>query len=293
MAGADLGTLIPPSIVFIIYGFITGASIGKLFMGGLIPGIILSFAYCSYVVARSMINPKLCPPLSREERQISFRQKIALSKGIILPIMLIIFVLGSIYGGLATPTEAGAVGSIGALLTAVIHRKFNWKLVRDSLYVTVEATCMIIWIAFGSLSFAAVFGIAGGIEFIRKLMMALPVSPLVIILFMMLIFFILGLVMEWLAIAFLTLPLFAPIVEAMGFDLTWFGVLFVMNIQIAYISPPFAQAVFYVKGVAPPEISISDLYRSVWAFIAIIFVCLLLVVFFPQIALWLPGKMMG
>jgi len=293
MAGADLGTLIPPSIVFIVYGFITGASVGKLFIGGLIPGLLLSFAYCSYVVVRSMINPKLCPPLSREDRQISFSQKIALSKGIILPIMLIIFVLGSIYGGLATPTEAGAVGSIGALLTALINRKFNWKLVRDSLHVTVEATCMIIWIAFGSLSFAAVYGIAGGIEFIRKLMVALPVSPLVIILFMMSIIFILGLVMEWLAIAFLTLPLFAPIVVAMGFDLIWFGVLFVMNIQMAYISPPFAQAVFYAKGVAPPEISIADLYRSVWAFIAIIFVCLLLVIFFPQIALWLPGKMIG
>jgi len=293
MAGADLGTLIPPSIVFILFGFVTGTSVGKLFIGGLIPGIILSVSYCSYIIIRSLINPKLCPPLPKEERQISFWQKITLSKGIVLPLMLIILVLGSIYGGYATPTEAGAVGSLGALLAVAIHRKMNLKLIKDSLTVTLEATCMIIWIAFGSLSFAAVFGLAGGTEFIRKLMVALPVSPLIIILFMMLIIFILGMVMEWLAIAFLTLPLFAPIVEAMGFDLIWFGVLFVMNIQMAYLSPPFAQAVFYVKGVAPPEISIGDLYRSVWAFIAIIFVCLLLVLFFPQIALWLPNMMIG
>ncbi len=293
MAGADLGTLIPPSIVFIVYGFVSGASVGQLFMGGLIPGLILSVAYCSYVLTRSLINPILCPPLSKEERQIPFRQKIALGKGLILPGLLIISVLGSIYGGLATPTEAGAVGSVGALLTAAIHRRFSWKMLRDSVYVTVEATCMMAWIAFGSLTFAAVYGLAGGTEFIKKLMVALPVSPLAIVFFMQMILFFLGFVLDWLGILFLTIPLFAPVVSALGFDLVWFGVLFVINIQMAYLTPPFAQAVFYVKGVAPKEITMADLYKSVWAFVAIIFASLILVMFVPQIALWLPRQMIA
>jgi len=293
MAGADLGTLIPPSIVFIVYGFVSGASVGQLFMGGLIPGLILSVAYCSYILTRSLINPTLCPPLAKEERQIPFRQKIALGKGLILPGLLIISVLGSIYGGLATPTEAGAVGSVGALLTAAIHRRFSWKMLRDSVYVTVEATCMMAWIAFGSLSFAAVYGLAGGTEFIKKLMVALPVNPLAIVFIMQLILFFLGFVLDWLGILFLTIPLFAPVVSALGFDLVWFGVLFVINIQMAYLTPPFAQSVFYVKGVAPKEITMADLYRSVWAFVTIIFATLIIVMFFPQLALWLPRQMIA
>lgn len=293
MAGADLGTLIPPSIVFVVYGFVSGASVGQLFMGGLIPGLVLSSAYILYILMRCLINPAVGPPLSKEERSIPLKQKLALGKGLILPGLLIIFVLGSIYGGLATPTEAGAVGSVGALLTAVIHRKFNWKMLKDSVYVTVEATCMMSWIAFGSLTFAAVYGLAGGTEFIKKLMVALPVSPLAIIFFMQLILFFLGFVLDWLGILFLTIPLFSPIVTALGFDLVWFGVLFVINIQMAYLTPPFAQSVFYVKGVAPPEITMADLYKSVWAFIVIIFVVLVLVLFFPQIAMWLPNQMMA
>lgn len=293
MAGADLGTLIPPSIVFIVYGFVSGSSVGQLFIGGIIPGLMLSFFYCVYILARCLINPSLGPPLSKEERQLPLRQKFILLKGLVLPGLLIVFVLGSIYGGLATPTEAGAVGSLGALLTAVVHRKFNWKLLRDSVYITVEATSMMAWIAFGSLSFAAVYGLAGGTEFIKKLMVALPVSPLAIIFFMQLILFFLGFMLDWLGILFLTIPLFAPVVSALGFDLVWFGVLFVINIQMAYLTPPFAQSVFYVKGVAPPEITIADLYKSVWAFVAIIFVTLLLTMFFPQIALWLPGQMIA
>lgn len=143
------------------------------------------------------------------------------------------------------------------------------------------------------MSFAAVYGLAGGTEFIKKLMVALPVSPLAIIFFMQLILFFLGFVLDWLGILFLTIPLFAPIVTALGFDLVWFGVLFVINIQMAYLTPPFAQSVFYVKGVAPPEITMADLYKSVWAFVAIIFATLILVLFVPQIALWLPGQMIA
>ena len=293
MAGADLGTLIPPSIVFIVYGFVSGASIGQLFIGGIIPGIILSIFYCLYILIRAVIDPKVAPPLSKEERQIPLRQKLVMARGLILPVILIILILGSIYGGFATPTEAGAVGSLGALFCAAAYRKLNWKMLKESVFVTTEATCMMSWIAFGSLTLAAVYGLAGGTEFIKRLMVALPLSPLALIFAMQLILLFLGFILDWLGILFLTIPLFAPVVTALGFDLVWFGVLFVINIQMAYLTPPFAQSVFYVKGVAPPEITIADLYKSVWAFVAIIFVTLLLVLFFPQIALWLPGQMIA
>ena len=293
MAGADLGTLIPPSIVFIVYGFVSGASIGQLFIGGIIPGIMLSIFYCLYILIRAVIDPKVAPPLSKEERQIPLRQKLVMARGLILPVILIILILGSIYGGFATPTEAGAVGSLGALFCAAAYRKLNWKMLKESVFVTTEATCMMSWIAFGSLTLAAVYGLAGGTEFIKRLMVALPLSPLALIFSMQLILLFLGFILDWLGILFLTIPLFAPVVTALGFDLVWFGVLFVINIQMAYLTPPFAQSVFYVKGVAPPEISMGDLYKSVWAFVAIIFVTLLLVLFFPQIALWLPGQMLA
>lgn len=293
MAGGGLGTLIPPSIVFVVYGMVSGASVGRLFMGGLFPGLMLSTCYIAYVMARCSINPKLGPPASLEERQITFVQKLALAKGLILPVILILMVLGSIYGGLATPTEAGAVGSIGAFLCAIAHRKFSFKLIKESLYQTLEASCMMAWLAFGSLSLVSVYGLAGGTDFIKQLMMAMPVSPLGIIIVMMLIIIFLGMVIDWLGILFLTIPLFIPIVTAMGFDPVWFGVLFVMNIQMAYLSPPFGQGMFYVKGVAPPEVSMMDIVKSVWPFLGIQFVCLMIVVFIPQIALWLPSQMIG
>lgn len=293
MAGGGLGTLIPPSIVFVVYGLVSGASVGKLFMGGVFPGLMLSVCYSSYVVASCLINPKLGPPASLEERQITFIQKLALAKGLILPAILVLMVLGSIYAGLATPTEAGAVGSIGAFLCAVVHRKFNWKLVKDTMYPTLEATCMMAWLAFGSLSLVSAYALAGGTEFIKRLMMAMPVSPLGIIIVMMLIVVFLGMIIDWLGILFLTIPLFIPIVTALGFDPVWFGVLFVMNIQMAYMSPPFGQGMFYVKGVAPPEVSMMDIVKSVWPFLGIQFICLMIVLFNPQIALWLPGTMIG
>lgn len=293
MAGGGLGTLIPPSIVFVIYGLVSGASVGKLFMGGVFPGLMLSAFYSTYVVTRCLINPSLGSPAPLEERQITFLQKLALGKGLILPAILVVMVLGSIYAGLATPTEAGAVGSIGAFFCAIVHRKFNWKLVKDTIYPTLEATCMMAWLAFGSLSLVSVYGLAGGTEFIKRLMMAMPVSPLGIIIVMMLIIVFLGMIIDWLGILFLTIPLFIPIVTALGFDPVWFGVLFVMNIQMAYLTPPFGQGMFYVKGVAPPEVSMMDIVKSVPPFVAIQFVGLMIVVFNPQIALWLPGQMIG
>lgn len=293
MAGGGLGTLIPPSVVFVVYGLVTGASVGKLFMGGVFPGILLSFSYCTYIMMICWFRPNLGPPATEKERQITLVQRLALGKGLILPTMLVIIVLGSIYAGLATPTEAGAVGSIGAIVTAMIHRRFNLNMLKQSLYVTMEASCMMAWLAFGSLSLVSVYGLAGGTQFIKNLMLSLPVSPIGIILMMMLVILILGMIIDWIGILFLTIPLFIPIVITLGFDPVWFGVLFVMNIQMAYLTPPFGQGMFYVKGVAPPEVTMWDIVKSVPPFVAIQLACLLIVIFLPQIALWLPNQMIG
>ncbi len=264
MAGGGLGTLIPPSVVFVVYGLVSGASVGKLFMGGVFPGLMLSFGYCGYVVARCLINSKLGPPAPPDERQITLIQKLALGKGLILPTLLIIMVLGAIYGGLATPTEAGAVGSIGAFLCAIVHRKFNWKMVKESSYQTIEATCMMAWLAFGSLSLVSVYGLAGGTEFIKRLVLGLPVSPLGVIFFMMVILVGLGMIIDWLGILFLTIPLFIPIVTALGFDPVWFGVLFVMNIQMAYMSPPWTGLVSNVPWLSSlPLLTLAAQGRSI------------------------------
>jgi len=293
MAGGGLGTLIPPSIMFVLFGMVSGVSVGKLFMGGVLPGLLLSFFYSAYVLIRCALNPTLGPPAPQEEREITVSEKLLLAKGFILPVLVIVMVLGSIYGGLATPTEAGAAGGIGAFVCAAINRKLDWKLLKESIYQTTVATCMMAWLTFGSLSLVSVYGLAGGTEFISRLILRLPVSPLGVIVIMQLIVIVLGMLIDCIGILFLTVPLFIPIVEALGFDLLWFGVLFVMNLQMAYMSPPFGQGMFYVKGVAPPEISMGDIVKSVWPFLGIQVVALLIVIFNPEIVVWLPSKMIG
>ena len=293
MAGGGLGTLIPPSIVFVIYGLVAGASVGKLFIGGILPGLMLSAGYCTYVLIRCLLNPSLGPPAPLEERGLTFIQKLALGKGLILPCMIIIMILGSIYSGLATPTEAGAIGSIGAFIAAVVHRRFNFKMLKETIFDTIEATCMMSWIIFGSLSLVTVYGLAGGTNFVKQLMLGLPLSPIGIIFFMQFVFIVLGMLIDWIGIIFLTIPLFLPVVIGLGFDPIWFGVLFVMNIQMAYLTPPFGISLFYVKAVAPPEVTMMDLIKAVPSFATIQLICLLIVMFNPQIAIWLPGQMMG
>ncbi len=293
MAGGDLGTLIPPSVVFVIYALVSGTSIGKLFIAGIMPGLFLSISYISYILIRCAFSPKLAPAASAEEREMPLSQKLALGKGLILPFFLIVIVLGSIYAGFATPTEAGAVGTIGAIITAIIHRKFKWKLMKEAIFQTAEVICMMAWIGFGALALVSVYAMAGGMNYVRELILGTGLSPIGIVFVMQLILIILGTLMSWMGILFLTIPIFAPMIVALGFDPIWFGVLFVMNMQIGYMSPPFGQSIFYVRGVAPPEVDMATIIKSTLPFMAIQLFCLIIVVFNPQVATWLPGKMMG
>lgn len=292
MAGGSLGVLIPPSIMFIIYGMFAGVSIGKLFIGGIIPGLLLSSLFISYIGGKCFLNPQAGPAPSKEERAaITLRQKITATRSLILPILLIVAVLGSIFGGIATPGEAAGVGAIGAMLCAAVRRQLTWQNLKLSLYGTMRTIGLVMWIVFGGMIFVTVYTFGGATDFVRETLFALPLGAWGTLIVIQLILILLGMVLETISIIVLTVPIFVPVITALGFSPLWFGVLFNINLQIAYLSPPFGYSLFYLKGVAPPEISITDLYLSVWPFIILQLIGLVLSMIFPQIILWLPGVM--
>ncbi len=292
-AGGSLGSMIPPSVVLIIYGLTVNISIGDLFLAIIFPGLMLGGIYMVYILVRCHINPELGPPAPAEDRALPLLDKLALLKGVILPIMVAVWVLGSIYAGIASVSEAAGMGVVGTLLSAALRRELNWRVIRESLHQTMNALGKLIWITFGATALIGVYNVLGGIAFIKGMITGLPFSPLVIVLIMMLILFILGFFMDWIGILLLTMPVFVPVVVALGYSPVWFGVLFCMNMQVSYLTPPFGPAAFYLKGVVGPEITLADIYRSLVPFIGLQLIGLSIVVLFPQIALWLPKVVYG
>ncbi len=290
-AGGGLATLIPPSVVFIMYGLTAGVSVGQLYMAGVVPGLLLAGFYIAYIVIRSYLQPELAPAASEAERNIPLREKVALLRGLILPGLVAFGVLGSLYAGLATPTEAAGVGCLGAFIAAAVHRRLTWENLTRAVVDTTKVTCMLYWLFFGASTLIGVYTLAGGTNFMKQTITALPIGPWGILTLMMIIWIILGCLIDWIGILLLTAPIFVPIIEALGFNSVWFGVLFCMNMQISYLSPPFGPAVFYLKGVTPPDITIGDIFHSIWPFMALQVVALAIVILFPQLALWLPGMM--
>lgn len=290
-AGGGLATLIPPSVVFIMYGLTAGVSVGQLYMAGVVPGLLLASLYIGYIVVRAHLQPALAPPASEEELAIPLARKLALLKGLVLPGLVAFGVLGSLYGGLATPTEAAGVGCVGAFLAAAAHRRLTWQNVTQAVVDTTRVTCMLYWLFFGASTLIGVYTLAGGTAFVKQTLAALPVGPWGVLILMQVIWIVLGCLIDWIGILLLTAPIFVPIIEGLGFSPLWFGVLFCMNMQISYISPPFGPAVFYLKGVTPPGITVGDIFHSVWPFLALQFVGLGLVMAFPGLALWLPSMM--
>lgn len=291
LAGGGLGVLIPPSILFIIYGLQSGTSIGQLFMAGVVPGILLAVLYAGYILLRALVQPHLAPAMREEQLVHGFMAKLALGKSILLPALLIFTVLGSIYLGLATPSEAAGVGAVGAMILAAIRRKLNWEALSASMYDTVRTIGMIFWIIFGATAFIGVFMVGGGGNFISESIIGMDLGRWGTLILIQVILFFLGLFLEPLSILILTVPIVVPIIHALGFDLIWYGTLFVINMQMAYMTPPFGPSLFYLKGVAPPEVSLGDLYRAVPPFILIQALTLALVMAFPELALWLPSRM--
>jgi len=290
-AGGSLGTLIPPSVVFIVYGMIAGESVGKLFMSGIVPGLLLSALFIGYISIRCYLNPSLGPALPAEERMLRLREKLSHLKSLIFPFILIICVLGSIFFGIATPVEASGVGCAGAIVCAAINRRLSWRMIAGSLYPTLSISCMVLWCMFGASAFIGVYSLAGGNQFMEKFIVGLQLTPWGIIIASQILFLFMGCLVDWLAILMLAGPILFPIVRGLGFDMVWFGTIFVMNIQLSYLTPPVGPALFYLKGVAPPEVTMRDIWKSVPPFLLLQALGLILVLLIPDIALWLPKKM--
>ena len=293
VAGGSLGTMIPPSIVLIMYGLITGTPISDLFLATITPGVLLAALYILYVFTRCQLNPRLGPPLPPEERGLSLLQKLILMKSVVLPLAVAISVLGSIYAGIASVTEAAGMGVVGTLISIAVRRELSLEVVRTSLLQTLNTCGVLIWMGIGANILVGVFNLMGGTRFVSNMIGNMEVAPIVIILVMMGILLVLGLFMDWIGIALLTMPIFVPIVVQLGFDPVWFGILFAMNMQVSYISPPFGPAVFYLKGVAPPDITLPQIFNSVWPFMGLQLIGLTIMLVWPQIALWLPQLVYG
>ncbi len=290
-AGGSLGTMLPPSIVLIVYGLVSQTSIGTLFVAAVLPGFLLVTLYLAYVLIRCYMNPSLGPLAPPEELELPIMEKLALGRALILPVGLILMVLGALYSGIATPTETAAIGVLGSLIVAGVNGKLNFDAVWDSLRRTGSTVAMLTWIFFGASALVSVYTLAGGTAFLQDLITGLPIPPLATIALMMLILMILGCFIDWIGIVLLTMPIFVPVIKALGFDPIWFGILFCMNMQISYLAPPFAPAAFYLKAVAPPNISLGDIFKGIAPFIGLQIIALLLVMFFPKIATWLPSFM--
>lgn len=289
-ASGSLATLIPPSVVLIVYGAEAGVSVKDLFTAGIGPGILLASLYVTYVLIRVRLNPAMGPIYDEPEAQLPFLQRVRHLKGLILPFLLIFGVLGSIYGGIATVTESAAIGAVGALIVAAARRELTVKGVREALWSTTLTTGSILWLIIGAVSLVGIYNLLGGTRFLGGLLTGLDVAPIVVIIIMMLIIFFLGTFLEWIAIVFITVPVFAPVVIQLGYDPVWFGILFAMNIQIYMLSPPFGPACFYLKSVAPKDVTLQEIFLAVLPFIGLQIIGLALVMAFPEIALWLTGR---
>jgi tripartite ATP-independent transporter DctM subunit len=288
-ASGSLATLIPPSVVLIVYGAEANVSIKDLFTAGIGPGVLLALLYISYVLIRVRMNPAMGPVYDAPEAQLSFLQRLSHLKGLILPFLLIFGVLGSIYGGIATVTESAAIGAVGALIVAAARRELTLKGIREALWATTLTTGSILWLIIGAVSLVGIYNLMGGTRFLSGLLTGLDVAPIVVVLIMMGIIFVMGTFLEWIAIVFITVPVFTPVIASLGYDPVWFGILFAMNIQIYMLSPPFGPACFYLKSVAPKDVTLQEIFLAVLPFIALQMIGLALVMTFPQIALWLPG----
>jgi len=302
-ASGALATLIPPSIIMIVYGLSADVAIGDLFLAGAVPGIMLAALYGLFVLARCNLNPALAPTAKEVAAMTGGTTTLSRARvtAVILCVVLIACVMGSIYAGVASVTEAAGVGVFGAIVVAAVRNRFNWNLLQTALGGTMSTVGTIIWLILGAVSFVGIYNLIGGGDFMRSLFTGLGLPALGVILVMMLILVVLGTFMEWIAIVFITVPVFAPVVVEMAPELgldpawaaVWFGVLFVMNIQIYFLSPPFGPACFWLKSVAPPDITLQEIFVSVLPFIGLQVIGLIVVLFVPDVALYLPKLLSG
>ncbi len=290
-AGGTLGILIPPSVMIVIYGPIANISVGKLFAGALLPGILLAVLYIIYIAVRCHLRPQDGPPMPPEERsQVPLSSKLWILTTSVLPTFALVFaVLGSIFFGIAAVTEAAAVGALASLALAAAYRRLNLKTVIEACRSTLKITSMILMIAVGAAFFSTVFVALGGDEVVSKFFLDLPLGKWGILLAIMVLLVVAGSFLDWLSIIFIVVPIITPIGKALGFDQVWFGVLVMVNLQISFLTPPFAYSIFYLRGITPPEVKTTDIYRGVFPFVGIQWVGVFLCILFPSLITWLPG----
>jgi tripartite ATP-independent transporter DctM subunit len=291
MAGGTLGILIPPSVLAIIYGLVANQSVGELYLGSVLPGLLLSGLYMLFSILYALINPKGAPRIPKEEAP-TWAERWRALRRIWAPLVLIFLVLGTIFLGLAAPTEAAAVGAFGAMMVAALHRKLSWQNLRLALEQTAKATAMVLWIIFGANAFVAFYVAQGGDRYISELLLGTGLSPWGILILMQLILIILGMFLDWVGILLLAVPVFVPIIRDLGFDPLWFGVLYLVNMQMSFLSPPFGYALFYVRGVAP-QIPMGTIYRAAIPFLLLQLTGLAITMLFPGLATWLPRLVFG
>lgn len=292
MVAGCLSQLIPPSVAMIVYGSLTQNSVGALFASGISVGLLFSAIYIGYILVRGYSDKKLLPPLPLEERA-TWREKFASLKSLYLPALLVLFVLGAIFSGTATPTEGSAVGCLGAILCGLVLRRLKWSIIHHSVIETIKVSAMCMWIAIGAKTFGAVFDGIGGHALVAQLATTLVLGKWGVFVLIHLILFIMGCFLDQIAIMFITAPMFSIAAVSVGFDPLWFGMTYLLNMFMGFLTPPFGYALFYVKGVAPPSITMGEIYKAALPFVAMQAFGLLLCVIFPEIVLWLPRLLIG
>ena len=293
-AGGCLGILIPPSIMLIVYAAQAGVSVVKLYAGALFPGFLLAGLYILYVILLAKFDPRAAPPLPAERAKVPAREVVALVFKSFVPLAgLILAVLGAIMFGLATPTEAAAVGAAGGFVLALAYRSLTWERMKEAIYLTARTSAMVCWLFVGSATFAAVFGYLGGEDLIKKFVIGLDLNPVIFMIMAQIVIFILGWPLEWTEIIIIFVPIFLPLLAHFQIDPLFFGILVALNLQTAFLSPPMAMAAFYLKGIAPPQVTLADIFRGCLPFLFIVVLSMVIVYMFPGIATWLPEQIYG
>ncbi len=289
-AGGCLGILIPPSIMLILYGATAGVSVVKLYAGALFPGFMLAGLYMIYVIARTLINPDLAPKLPKDQTDIPVKTIVKMLMTSFFPLaVLILSVLGAILFGLATPGEAAALGALGAVIIAAGYKRLNFTMLKESVFLTARTSAMVCWLFVGSWSFSSVFSILGGHEVVEHWFTVMQLSPIQFLILAQIIIFLLGWPLEWSEIIIIFVPIFLPLVKFYNIDPLFFGILVALNIQTSFLTPPMAMAAYYLKGIAPPHVSLTQIFAGCLPFVFMVIIAMVMLYIFPGIALWLPS----
>ncbi|MHB1250418.1 MAG: TRAP transporter large permease, partial [Polaromonas sp.] len=289
-AGGTLGILIPPSIMLIVYGATAGVSVVKLYAAALIPGFMLAGLYIVYIITRAVLNPKLMPPLPKDEMKMSYLAMVFLLLKAFFPLaVLIMAVLGAILFGLATPSEAAAMGALGAVLLAAGYRALDWLKLREAVYLTARTTAMVAFLFVGSWTFSSIFSYLGGEGLVKDFVLSMNLNPLTFLLLSQVIIFLLGWPLEWSEIIIIFVPIFLPLLPVFGIDPLFFGILIALNLQTSFLTPPMAMSAYYLKGIAPKYVTLITIFKGCLPFVSMVFLAMVVVYVFPQVVFWLPN----